>query len=313
MPNAMLKGSVKYCIENKLLFLCVLFSGCTCNHSFEGTEVRKASCAQYGIMRYTCTKCDAQYEEFIPKSSNHNYSKKDVLPATCESQGYRIYKCSTCGDSYSEKIPTNSSHNYVIASSKEATCTESGTRTYQCSYCSARKTETISATGHSFTEATCTTPKTCKNCGKTEGSALGHITGGQTCPRCGAVLRDYASEVNRITSYYSNGVNEMSNAVDYYKKAMSSGSYGSTYLQRSREALSRAANAFQNAYGACGSYSEYASLKSVLWDMVQTANNTVQNSSNTESINSYSVINSGLQRLVNLSDNAIAILKALPR
>lgn len=44
---------------------------------------------------------------------------------------------------------------------------------------------------HNWEEATCTTPKTCAECGKTEGEALGHdwalatCTDPQTCTRCG--------------------------------------------------------------------------------------------------------------------------------
>ena len=37
-----------------------------------------------------------------------------------------------------------------------------------CPYCGAKRHE------HSWTEATCTMPKTCTVCGETEGEALGH-------------------------------------------------------------------------------------------------------------------------------------------
>ena len=45
---------------------------------------------------------------------------------------------------------------------------------------------------HDYKDATCTTPKTCKECGKTEGKALGHnykdatCTKAKTCTRCNA-------------------------------------------------------------------------------------------------------------------------------
>ncbi|MBQ2383900.1 MAG: hypothetical protein II290_07660, partial [Oscillospiraceae bacterium] len=45
----------------------------------------------------------------------------------------------------------------------------------------------VSATGHDWVDATCTEPKTCRNCGETEGEALGHnyvVTTG-ICSRCG--------------------------------------------------------------------------------------------------------------------------------
>ena len=67
---------------------------------------------------------------------------------------------------------------------KKATCTEPKI----CTRCG--KTEG-SALGHSWNEATCTEPKTCTRCGETEGAALGHLWSEQTkttpkqCLRCG--------------------------------------------------------------------------------------------------------------------------------
>ena len=49
---------------------------------------------------------------------------------------------------------------------------------------------------HQWEEATCTTPKTCTQCGETEGEALGHTwtdatcTDPSTCTRCGRDHRD---------------------------------------------------------------------------------------------------------------------------
>ena len=55
-----------------------------------------------------------------------------------------------------------------------------------------KKVSIPSASGHSWSEATCTDPKTCSVCGATEGSALGHdwheatCTEAKKCTRCGA-------------------------------------------------------------------------------------------------------------------------------
>ena len=56
----------------------------------------------------------------------------------------------------------------------DATCDTDGVRTYTCSGCSYSYTETISATGHTWSDATCTTAKTCSVCGATDGNANGH-------------------------------------------------------------------------------------------------------------------------------------------
>lgn len=66
----------------------------------------------------------------------------------------------------------------------EATCTEPET----CVECGETQGE---AYGHRFSEATCTEPATCRRCGETQGTALGHTweaatcTVAKTCKRCG--------------------------------------------------------------------------------------------------------------------------------
>jgi len=290
-----------------MLFLCTLLSGCACKHTFESVVVRNASCAECGIIRYTCTKCNAQYDDYVPQSGDHKYSAKEILSATCSTQGFKIYKCSTCGKTYSEKTPTNASHTYVVDSIKEATCTTSGTKSYKCTGCNAKKTETIPATGHVFSDATCTAPKTCKNCGKTEGNALGHITGGNTCPRCGASLFNKQSVINTIRAHYANGVNELSNSANYYKKAWdTSGITSDNYVREARDAMARASTHFQNAANTCGNYPEFASVKSELWSIIQVANDTVGKAGDPSSSQAFFAINSGLNnispRLTNITN-----------
>lgn len=90
-----------------------------------------------------------------------------------------------CGESeaneaQSAKVPKNHEHTWT-----EATCNAPKT----CSDCG--ETEG-SALSHSWTEATCSAPKTCKLCGKTEGTATEHdympatLEAPKTCKACGA-------------------------------------------------------------------------------------------------------------------------------
>ena len=71
--------------------------------------------------------------------------------------------------------------NYV--SNNDATCTEDGTETAHCEYCGASDTRTDigSALGHDWKAATCTDPKTCKTCGKTQGQPAPHKWANATC------------------------------------------------------------------------------------------------------------------------------------
>ena len=95
-----------------------------------------------------------------------------------DTKSFSVSKCLSTEHSYTSKI------------NKSATCTESGTKTYTCSTCGDTYTETIPATGHSWKSATCTSKKTCTDCGVTEGSALGHsytskVTKQATCTASG--------------------------------------------------------------------------------------------------------------------------------
>ena len=92
-----------------------------------------------------------------PVECKHNYTAEVTAP-TCTTGGYTTYTCSACGDSY-------------VA-------------------------DEVAALDHSWTDATCTAPKTCTLCGATEGETLGHAavtysfvnnTHTFTCTVCGEV------------------------------------------------------------------------------------------------------------------------------
>ncbi|MBQ9805018.1 MAG: hypothetical protein IJW49_00695, partial [Clostridia bacterium] len=76
-----------------------------------------------------------------------------------------------------------------------ATCTEAGVQERKCSECGETQVAAIEALGHDWNEGTCTTPKTCKICAATEGSAFVHIPNADdgdctteiTCSVCGEV------------------------------------------------------------------------------------------------------------------------------
>ena len=78
-------------------------------------------------------------------------------------------------------------HNYEVTASQKATCEKDGYNDYKCGGCGETYREVLKATGHDYADATCTTPKKCKNCGKTNGKALGHTTDTAVCSRCGVI------------------------------------------------------------------------------------------------------------------------------
>ena len=68
--------------------------------------------------------------------------------------------------------------------SKTPTCTEDGYNIKVCDGCAETQTTTIYATGHSYSNATCTAPQTCILCGETKGMALGHTYEKGICTVC---------------------------------------------------------------------------------------------------------------------------------
>ena len=98
------------------------------------------------------------------------------------------------------------------------TCTKSGVKTYTCTSCGETKTETVSALGHSWSNASCTKPSTCSTCGTTSGSALGHdytskVTTKATCTSdgvrtytCSRCNNSYTESIPRLGHSYTSSV-----------------------------------------------------------------------------------------------------------
>ncbi len=87
--------------------------------------------------------------------------------------------CIADGGTCAEKL--NSASHTFEKDTIDATCTESGLITETCTVCGFEKTTDIPVLEHEFAEATCTLPKSCKDCGLVEGEALGHSGGEATC------------------------------------------------------------------------------------------------------------------------------------
>lgn len=193
-----------------------------CIHEYTGKTTTDATCINDGVKTFTCSKCGDSYTEVVPATGKHNYKSEITTAATCTKDGVKTYTCSGCGDSYTETISATGKHSYTSKVTVAATCTKSGVKTYTCSGCGESYTETVAATGkhnyrskvisvasckedgiveytcsicgnsyrettpagHEWKNASCTEPKTCMDCGATEGSALGHTTNDGICARC---------------------------------------------------------------------------------------------------------------------------------
>ncbi len=149
-----------------------------CAHHFEVTVLREATCAEKGLLAYTCSKCGLTYTAETLPDGEHDYELTETT-ATCTLDGDATYTCSRCGDTY---------------------------------------TEPMTATGHVPEDrpATCTHSRVCANCGQVLEPATGHdyvyqydaertedgvfITYGTwLCENCGRVLN--ATEGNAVYYY----------------------------------------------------------------------------------------------------------------
>ena len=187
--------------------------GTSCTHSYDSGKVTTAAgCTTTGVKTYTCSTCGSTKTETIA-ATGHSYVDKVTAP-TCTTAGYTTHTCSSCGDSYKDSTTAATGHNYQNGTctncgdgcthsydsgkvTTAATCTTAGVKTYTCSKCGGTKTETIAATGHSYsskvTAPTCTaagyTTYTCSSCGDSYTgntiAATGHSYQNGSCTVCG--------------------------------------------------------------------------------------------------------------------------------
>ena len=138
---------------------------------------------------------------------SHEFGQWTVTKeAGCEFMGMQERVCSECGEIEKEAIPAKG-HNYgEWIGQHTASCGEIGQLGhYHCDGCDADFdrdhnpiTDLTLVIEHDWAEATCTLPKTCGNCGETEGTALGHINtclSSGLCARCGA---EYDAPITHI-------------------------------------------------------------------------------------------------------------------
>lgn len=86
---------------------------------------------------------------------------------------------------------------------KEASCSQVGERERECA-CGEKEIQEIEMPAHNFADATCLKPKTCKDCGVTEGEPAAHIGNDAKCENivctvCKKVLKEQTHDFSPIT------------------------------------------------------------------------------------------------------------------
>ena len=157
-----------------------------CEHEYTSAVTTPATCADEGVMTYTCSKCGNAYTESIPVDAKaHAYEEVVTKEATCTEDGEITYTCSVCGDAYTETVKAIG-HDYISAVTKEPTCAEIGEKTFACAHCGDTYTEEIDALGHDDGEWIVTSEPSIFTKGIKE----------LRCTRCGEVIE--TAEVDSI-------------------------------------------------------------------------------------------------------------------
>ena len=115
-------------------------------HNIGALVIREATCAESGLVRYTCSDCGLSYEVVIP-AIGHDYVKTAQVTATCQTVGSETFSCTHCGDSYTVTFPklSHTYHEREVA----PTCSTNGYVEKTCTACgSVVRMGLIPATGH---------------------------------------------------------------------------------------------------------------------------------------------------------------------
>ena len=133
----------------------------------------------------TCSVCN----ETEGNTLAHKY-EITIVEQSCTADGAVVSTCKDCGDTITNVIAPATGHNFgdgEIGCNDSATC-------YTCG-------ETVEAVGHDWIPANCQSPKTCKNCGLSEGIPADHVLSEATCVEpavctiCGHDTDIYASHI----------------------------------------------------------------------------------------------------------------------
>ena len=149
-------------------------------HTEEPIPAVPATCTDDGLTAgKRCSVCKAVLEE--PQTVDalgHDPIHHEAQAATCTSIGWNAYDtCKRCSYTTYQELQALG-HDTVHHEAKEATCLAIGWKAYDtCKRCDYTTYQEQPALGHDWTDATCTTPRTCARCAITEGAALGHDWG----------------------------------------------------------------------------------------------------------------------------------------
>lgn len=174
---------VRYCACGEMQSGVIAETG----HSFgEWVVTKQPSCTEQGESTRYCACGEVQNN--VVAETGHTFGDwETITEASCREKGERARRCQSCEHYLTEEIELLA-HQYEVTADNRPTCEQDGDLTQTCALCGDVKSERVAASGHTWTGATCTTPKTCTTCNATEGEALGHSSAVGKCARCGQTV-----------------------------------------------------------------------------------------------------------------------------
>lgn len=160
---------------------------------------KEATCTQEGIQIFCCAVCDATESKPIEKLPHVLEEMTVLTEPNCTQEGQGLGDCTVCGAlQVTEKIPTNDVHIFTNTVIREATCTDPGEGTNTCQLCQYSESCKYELKAHPFStqnvlvKASCTkdgaVERICGDCGYTTKetvAATGHSWSGATCKSAG--------------------------------------------------------------------------------------------------------------------------------
>lgn len=143
-------------------------------HKFTEKQVL-ATCTVNGYTEHTCIDCGYKYITDLTPLAKHDYNAKVTKP-TCKTKGFTTYTCKNCDDTYISDYTEPTGHDWDNGHTvTNSTCESEGVIEYDCKNCGEKMIQAVSAKGHTpGTEATCTEPQICNECGAVLQLPKGH-------------------------------------------------------------------------------------------------------------------------------------------
>lgn len=196
---------------------------------------KAATCAEPGIMTYTCVVCNDSYTESIPvDKSTHKWDAGVVTKEpTCTADGVRTFTCSVCGDTRTEAIKALGHEYGEWVIDRDATCVEEGSKHRDCIRGDDTQTEAIPVSKtHTFGEWVITKEPTCTEKGERQRSCTISgcvVTETEELPALGHQWSDWTPVKGDSSREYR--ICEVCNEVEYRDVSHNSDSSISTGLR----------------------------------------------------------------------------------